>query len=149
MSRHDANTRRSLTLPRIAIAALLGGGVVLALAADWPVFKPGQWTFERTLTGMGLLPKPITRNECTDPTADYEKQREMLAKSGCVFTPITQSGNTYRYSATCKMGGTTSTSNSVLVVESAEAYTITIDSDIGGQKSHEVLKARRTGDCAK
>jgi hypothetical protein len=149
MSRHNARTRRSLSLPRIAVAALLGGAIALAAAADWPVFEPGQWTFERTMTGVGASPKPITRTECTDPTADQKEQREMLSKGGCVFSPITQSGDTYRYSATCKMGGMTTTSHSVLVVDSAEAYTITIDSDVGGEKSHEVLKARRTGDCAK
>ena len=121
----------------------------LALAADWPAFKPGQWTFERTMTGVGAPPKPIVRTDCTDPTADQKKQRDMLAKSGCQFTPLEKSGNTYRYSATCKMGGMATTSKSVLVVESAEAYTITVDSDVGGEKSHEVLKAKRVGDCAK
>ena len=33
--------------------------------------------------------------------------------------------------------------------ESAEAYTITVDSIVDGDKTHEVLRARRTGDCAK
>lgn len=121
----------------------------LALAADWPIFKLGQWTFERTMTGVGAPAKPLVRTDCTDPTADQKKQRDMLAKSGCQFTPLEKSGNTYRYSATCKMGGMATTSKSVLVVESAEAYTITVDSDVGGEKSHEVLKAKRVGDCAK
>jgi hypothetical protein len=43
----------------------------------------------------------------------------------------------------------TTTSDSVLEVESAEAYTITVDSIVDGAKTHEVLRARRTGDCAK
>jgi hypothetical protein len=47
------------------------------------------------------------------------------------------------------MGGTTSKSDSVLEVESPEAYTVTVDSIVDGKKSHEVLRARRTGDCAR
>jgi len=133
----------------LTAAAVLFCGIPSALAADWPVFKPGQWTFDRTMTGVGAPAKPLVRTDCTDPTADQKKQRDMLAKSGCQFTPLEKSGNSYRYSATCKMGGMTTTSSSVLVVESPEAYTITVDSDVGGEKSHEVLKARRVGDCAK
>lgn len=30
-----------------------------------------------------------------------------------------------------------------------EAYTITVDSIVDGEKTHEVLRARRKGDCAK
>jgi hypothetical protein len=124
-------------------------GTSVALAADWPVFKPGNWTFVRTMTGAGAPATPVTRTECTDPSADQKEQHDKLSKSGCQFTPLTQSGNTYRYSATCKMGAMAMKSDSVLVVESAEAYSITVDSEVGGQKSHEVLKARRVGDCAK
>jgi hypothetical protein len=47
------------------------------------------------------------------------------------------------------MDGMTSQSDSVLEVESAEASTVTVDSTVDGKKSHEVLRARRTGDCAK
>jgi hypothetical protein len=47
------------------------------------------------------------------------------------------------------MMGMTSTSNSVLQVRSAEAYTITVDSVMGKTTTHEVLVARRVGDCVK
>ena len=43
----------------------------------------------------------------------------------------------------------TTTSDSVLGVESAEAHTITVDSIVDGRKTHEVLRVRRTSDCAK
>ena len=132
-----------------SLAALLACAVPLALAADWPTFKPGQWTFDRTMTDMSAAPQKVSTSECTDPTADQKAQQAMLAKAGCQFTPLTQSGKTYRYSATCKMAGMTTTSDSVLEVESAEAYTITVDSIADGSKTHEVLRARRTGDCAK
>ena len=137
------------TIRLFSLAALLAFSTSSALAADWPVFKPGNWTFDRTLTPTGSLPEKVSRTDCTDPTADQKAQRAMLAKAGCQFTPLVQSGKTYRYSATCKMAGMTIKSDSVLTVDSAEAYTITVDSVVDGARTHEVLRARRIGDCAK
>jgi hypothetical protein len=133
-----------------SITALIALSTSIVLAADWPTFKPGDWTFERTMTGTDAqsMPDKLSHTECTDPTADQKAQQAMLAKAGCEFSPLVQSGKTYRYSATCNMAGMTTTSDSVLAVESAEAYTITIDSIVDGRKTHEVLRARRIGDCA-
>jgi hypothetical protein len=137
--------------PRLipAIALLTAFSASLALAADWPTFKPGNWSFERTMTGSGAPLDKVSHTECTDPAADQKEQRDMLAKVGCEFSPLVQSGNTYRYSATCKMGGSTTRSDSVLEVTSAEAFTITVDSVTGDSKTHEVLTAHRIGDCAR
>jgi hypothetical protein len=133
----------------LSVTMLLVVGAGRASAADWPTFKPGQWSFERTMEGPGAPTDKITMTECTDPTAFQNELRATLTKAGCQFTPLAQSGKTYRYSATCKMGGMTSKSDSVLEFESAEAYTLTVDSTVDGKKSHEVLRARRTGDCKK
>jgi hypothetical protein len=133
----------------LSVTMLLLVGIAPVSAADWPTFKPGQWTFERTMDGAGAPLDKVSTTECTDPTADQKEQQAMLTKAGCQFTPLAQSGKTYRYSATCKMGGMTSKSDSVLEVESPEAYTVTVDSTVDGKKSHEVLRARRTGDCAR
>jgi Protein of unknown function (DUF3617) len=133
----------------LSIAALAACGVSLAVAADWPSFKPGQWQFERTMESPG---KPVEKHsvtECIDPTAEQAKQRTVLAKAGCQFSPLEQSGKTYRYSANCKMGSISSTSSSVLEALGSEAYTITIDSVVGSTKTHEVVTARRVGDCTK
>ena len=146
------NTIPTLTRTSIrvfSLAALMACTVPIAQAADWPTFKPGHWTFDRTMTGEGAAAKKVSTSECTDPTADQKEQQAMLAKAGCQFTPLVQSGKTYRYSATCKMAGMTIKSNSVLAVDSAEAYTITDDSTEDGVQTHEVLRARRIGDCAK
>jgi hypothetical protein len=147
MIAQDGRTRKPLLV--VSIMALLGFSFGTATAADWPTFKPGNWTFERTMTGPGPTSEKLSRTECTDPTADQQEQQVMLTKAGCKFTPLTQSGKTYRYSATCKMAGMTTQSDSVLEVESAEAYTITVDSIVDGSKTHEVLHARRIGDCTK
>lgn len=139
----------STAIRLFSLAALLTLSTSIALAADWPTFKPGNWTFDRTLTPTGSTPEKISRTACTDPTADQKAQRAMLAKTGCQFTPLVQSGKTYRYSATCKMGGMTIKSDSVLTVDSDEAYTITVDSTEDGVQTHEVLRARRIGNCVK
>jgi hypothetical protein len=147
MTAQDDCTRKPILV--LSITALLALQIGSATAADWPTFKPGNWTFDRTMTGPGPTSEKLSRTECTDPTADHKEQQAMLTKAGCQFTPLTQSGKTYRYSATCKMAGMTTKSDSVLEVESAEAYTITVDSIVDGSKAHEVLRARRIGDCAR
>lgn len=143
-------TNRTRRLIRVlSPAALFALGIASVSAAEWPAFKPGIWTFERTMTDAGAAPTRVSSTRCTDPTADQRQQQAMLGKSGCQFTPLTHSGKTYRYSATCTMAGMTSKSDSVLEVASAEAYTITVDSVVNGTKSQEVLQARRIGDCKK
>lgn len=142
---------RVLTVRRtLLIASLLAAGMASALAADWPAFKPGRWQFVRTMEKSGAKPEEqVTTQECFDPAAENRKQRDMLTRAGCKFSPLTQEGSKYRYSADCNMGGMRSTSDSVLDATSDEAYTITIDSVIGNARTHEVLAARRLGDCAK
>lgn len=140
-----ASSRRVLS----AMAAVMACGATVALAADWPDFKPGQWQFDRTIEGAGPQPQQLSKVECIDPTEQNRKQRAMLTQAGCQFTPVVEKGSTYTYSATCKIGGMTSTSRSTLVVDGKEAYTVTVDSETNGAKTHEVLTARRLGDCPK
>ena len=132
-----------------SIAALMVCSISTVLAADWPVFKPGLWTFERIMSGTGSTPDRASNTRCSDPTAEQKARQVMLAAPGCKVTPLTQSGKTYRYSATCKSGAMTTKSESVLEVESAEAYTIRVDSRTDGRKTYDELNARRVGDCAK
>ena len=65
-----------------SIAALMACTVPIAQAADWPTFKPGNWTFDRTMTGEGAAAKKVSTSKCTDPTADQKEQQAMLAKAG-------------------------------------------------------------------
>ncbi|BCS33799.1 hypothetical protein TBR22_A30270 [Luteitalea sp. TBR-22] len=140
--------RKSGARASLATVCVAGFSLV-GLAADWPAFTPGRWQIDRTMETGGRTPEKVSRTECLDPTAEHRSQREILTRAGCQFSPVSQSGTTYRFTATCKMAGTTSTSTSVLEVRSAEAYTIIIDSVTNGAKSHEVLTARRLGACAK
>lgn len=148
-SRESRTDRRSRRRVFPAIAAVLACCTSIVLAADWPKFKPGQWQFDRTIEGAGPGPQKLSRVECVDPTEENRQQRQMLADAGCQFSAVTQKGSTYTYSATCKIGGMSSTSRSTLVADGAEAYTVTVDSETDGAKTHEVLTARRLGDCPK
>lgn len=138
------NSRRWALAAALAFAPLL-----IATAADFPTLKPGLWRFERTIEGAGAKPEKIETTDCVDPGLDQKQQLEMLTKAGCKFEPVVQSGNTWRRKSTCKMGSMTSTSESVTTADGPDAYTVTVDSVTNGEKSHEVLRARRVGDCAK
>ena len=146
-NRSAAHALRRHALP--AIAAIATCCATVALAADWPKFKPGQWQFDRTIEGTGPEPQKLTKVECIDPTEENRKQRAMLTQAGCQFTPVAEKGSTYTYAATCRIGSVSSTSRSTLVADGNEAYTVTIDSETDGVKTHEVLAARRLGDCPK
>ena len=140
--------RSDPSIRMFSIAALMVCSMSTVLAADWPVFKPGNWTFEQTMSSTGAAPDKASNTRCTDPTADHKAQQGMFANAGCQVMSLTQNGNTYRYSATCKLGGMTTKSDSVLTVESAEAYTITVDSNTDGSKTYDVLHAHRIVGCA-
>jgi hypothetical protein len=133
----------------VAVAVIAIAAPGLALATEWPDFKPGSWQFDRTIEGTGPSARTIARTECVDPTAEENRQQAQLAQAGCLFTPLARKGSTYQYSATCKIGSMTATSNTTLAVRSREAYTITVDSVAGSVRTREVLTATRLGDCPK
>jgi len=106
--------RSDPSIRMFSIAALMVCSMSTVLAADWPVFKPGNWTFEQTMSSTDAAPDKASNTRCTDPTADHKAQQGMFANAGCQVMSLTQNGNTYRYSATCKLGGMTTKSDSVL-----------------------------------
>lgn len=76
-----------------------------------------------------------------------KRQNAMLSASGCKITPVVRSGAAYSYSAQCRMQGVSVESRSVLTVKGDGAYRLVVDSLEDGRKKHEVLVARRVGDC--
>ena len=150
--RRRASLCRHFLLPvpaqfAVLLAAALATGQ--AAADDWPALRAGLWEFNRTIETVGAQGKPETMQtrKCTNPSDDMKRQNDMLTKSGCKFSPVTRAGNTYSYSAVCKLQGASGTSKSVLTVESDAAYEIRIESDFGGEPTRELLRAKRTGDC--
>jgi hypothetical protein len=136
--------------------ALAVGGAGLAApppaqADELPTFRKGLWEFSRTMD-MGGGEKTMSARRCTDPGADMKQQNAMFAKSGCKVSAITRRGNVYSFVADCKGAGLGEVvSQSVITVESDAAYTIEVlssdEAGPSGDKSKEVLKARRLGDC--
>ena len=122
----------------------------LAIAQEWPSLRQGMWEITRTMQAPGGgAPKTVTAKRCMDPAADWQKQNAQLTKAGCTFTPIKHSGGTYTFSSSCNVAGMSSTTTTTIVVESDSSYTLTVEGTTDGAPTHEVMKARRVGDCAK
>ena len=150
--RHALIHQLGRTAARSAVAALLGAAALLgpaAIAGDEPAVRHGQWQFDRTMQSPGGAPQKLSSSRCADPAADWAAQRQKAAKLGCQITPTVHTGSTYRFTTTCRIAGVTVVSDSVLKVESPESYSVTVESDAAGTKTHEVLVAHRTGDCGR
>ncbi len=138
-----------------AFPLILGflGMTNFAFAAEYPPIQPGLWHFHRTVEDSTKPGKPIVldKQECTDPVVDMKAMHEKLVKMGCVFSPATQSGSTYHFSATCKLPQIKGTSVTDLNYDNPGAYNaqITFDALVGGvpTKTLENMTAKRLGDC--
>lgn len=134
----------------VSLAALLAGAlgpIGSAAAEDLPPLRKGQWSFERTIEGGPGGPRKVSSRKCVAPTEDMKRQNAMLAKAGCTFSPVTRSGATYTFTSDCKVQGVSAQSKSVLTVESDSAYRLTVESRQDGHTTHEVMVARRVGEC--
>lgn len=144
-----ALTRESSRAAALSAVASLLGLAAIAAAGDEPAFRYGQWQFDRTVQNPGGAPQKLSNSKCVDPGADWVAQRQKMTKLGCQVTPTVRSGSTYRFTATCKIGSVTAISDNVLKLDSPDSYSVTVESDTAGMKTHESLVARRTGDCGK
>jgi hypothetical protein len=118
-----------------------------SLADDLPTFRKGMWEFNRTVGNEPSKPLTLNIKKCTNPSEDMKKQNSLLTKAGCTFSPITKSGTSYSFTATCKMGGVSGQSKSVISVDSDSSYKINVESQSAGKTTKELLVAKRIGDC--
>lgn len=119
----------------------------ISYAEELPALRKGIWEFNRTVeTAPGKTAK-LSKKECTTPFGDMKKNREDGMKAGCRFTPLTRSGNSYSFTANCKIGEVPVESKSVITIDSPNAYKIQVESRGGGKKSTELLVAKRVADC--
>lgn len=118
-------------------------------AADLPTFRKGMWEFNRTVAAQGSDGKDTTlsKQQCTDPSADMKRMNDMLAKQGRTFSPISAKGNVYTFSSECRIQGLHSQTQSVLTVEGDDAYSVQVTGTTAGQPTRELLRAKRVGDC--
>jgi hypothetical protein len=145
-------TRQRRPFPIVLLVAVVLAAAWLAepFAQQWPALRQGMWEFTRTMQPPGGgAAETITSKRCIDPVADMQSQNAKLARAGCTSSAPVRSGNTYTFTATCKMMGVQSNTKSTLVVESDSAYTLTVEGTAAGQPVNELMKARRTGDCSR
>jgi len=72
-----------------------------------------------------------------------KKGRQSLAGVGCTFTPLTQSGSSYTFTADCLIQGVKRQSKSVITVASDSAYTV----DVGGAPGRGVDEGASRGEA--
>jgi hypothetical protein len=120
-------------------------------AEELPGLRSGLWEFKRTVEGASAdgTAQTLVNQKCTDPTADMKKGHETLTKSGCQFSPLTKSGDTYSFTADCQIQGVHAQSHSIITVESESAYRVEVNSGQGAHARKEVLVAKRIGECPK
>ena len=150
--RSASRAGRSLfVLVAFVVAVLLAAALPTRLSArQWPVLKQGMWEFVRTMQMPGGgQPKIVTSKRCVDPIADMQRQNATMTKAGCTISAPVRSGNTYTFTASCKMMGITSNTKSTIVVEGDSAYVLTVEGTTDGAPTRETMKARRTGDCSR
>jgi hypothetical protein len=139
---------------RAAAGALVAGALPLfsapIAAEEAPAFRPGLWEFKRTIDpGVAGKSQELASTRCASPSEDMKRQREKLQQVGCTFSPVSRSGKVYTFTAQCPVHGVQGESKTALTVESDSAYSVRVEIKQGAQTATEVLKARRTGECAK
>jgi hypothetical protein len=136
---------QSACIATILVTAVLAGG---ASAQSLPTLRAGLWEISRTIDAPtdGENARTLLTTECTSPSEGMMARQEMLQKIGCTLSPLTQSGSTYTFSAVCGQDAR-ETTKSVLTVDNDNAYSIRLESTLGGTPSQELLRATRLGDC--
>jgi hypothetical protein len=137
---------------RIAIAVLVAGVMIPALAQDYPKLKAGLWEMERAATSAANQPNRMTM--CLDDSV----QKEMFdmgsgAMQGmCSKHDFKLSGNRGTGDFVCDIAGSRMHSTSTMVLNGNTGYRTeirtTYDPPFMGQKeSTTVLSARYVGAC--
>ena len=103
--------------------------------------------FSRTIESGAGKSQTMTSRKCVSPTDDMRAQNARLAKSGCTFSPYARSANQYTMSAKCHVMGISSDTTTVVSFESDSAYRVTVAGVTDGEKTKEVMIAKRVGDC--
>jgi hypothetical protein len=144
--RTEARRRRGAVLRPMLCLALLAA-TTAAAADDLPAFRKGQWEFERTIEAGGGKKQTIKSSRCLAPTEDMKAQNERLAKAGCKFTPVTRSGSNYTFGSQCTIQGIVANSTTTITPEGDSAYRLVVEGITAGEKTRDVLVAKRVGDC--
>ena len=138
------------SVTRIKRGSLLLGSLLAATltaaAAELPEFRQGMWEYERTAGGNRYEAK-----ECGDPGQSMRATNISLERLGCRSSPVTHEGSTYTFTTECAIklpsGVYSSSTSSVLTVESDSAYRLEVRATRQGRTTEETIVARRVADC--
>jgi len=130
----------------LLLAALLARAGLPAAAAEMPEFRQGMWEYERSVGGNRYEAK-----ECGDPAQAMRANNASLEKLGCRSSPVSREGSTYTFTTDCAVklpsGVYSSSTSSVLTVESDSAYRLDVRATRQGRTTEETLVAHRVADC--
>lgn len=130
-------------------------------AQDWPVFRPGNWLFERSISAVGAATAPtgakgpmpnaiwvrieprVTR--CVDPTESMKATFRPSTVGNCRSAQAVKRGKSYFFAMRCDYLGPVKT---VIAVESDSSYTEVNEQITGPSRKRDTVVARRIGDCS-
>lgn len=127
-------------------------------AQGWPVFRQGNWLFERSISAVGgasgakgAMPNAVwVRVEprvtrCVDPTESMKATFRPTTVGNCRSAQAVKRGKSYFFAQRCDYLGPVKT---VIAVESDSSYTEVNEQITGPSRKRDTVVARRIGDCA-
>jgi Tfp pilus assembly protein FimT len=147
----------------VVVAALAGLASGVALPAQTPILRPGQYerTTELTMTGRGKLP-PRKTTDCVsaDDVNDFSRKLRTRERSEqCTTSNHKQTDTSVSYTQECTTPDGNRVTFNATVTFTAESYqAVVTTSSTGGQAaavsplfagSTMTITGKRIGDCAK
>lgn len=136
---------------RVMLLSVLAASASSASAAP-PNMQPGLWeiTMKTEMAGMPMQMPAQTMRHCYRKEDIKQSKDALPADKNCKVDGFSESGNTVRWKATCRMEGSTMVGNGEMTFAGA-AYTgsMTMTGDMQGQKMNMTQKysGKRVGDC--
>ena len=130
----------------IGVATLL---VILACAgaASAQAMQPGLWELTSRMEMSGMAMPPMTIQQCI---RDASPESAVPQMPNCTVTSRSASGNTVRWSVSCRQGGMAMTGNGEMTIQGATSDgVLQMTLDEGGQRQQMTQRysGRRVGDC--
>jgi len=130
---------------------VLCGAVTISAADQMPMRKAGLWESTMTGVGLGALGAGTTK-QCIDAATDRAAMSGALTAKTCQQGPIVKTAAGYEFESTCRIGGVTSSSKSVVSGDFVSKITVSVTSIVSGggslgQESKTTVESRYVGPC--
>ena len=148
----DRAKRMRTAVAMSSVAAVLTSWTPLASAdeIDSPQFRPGLWSFQRTVehirqaphTNVVFLQEEMTR--CVNPSVAMKAIFSSPHIGSCTSARPVLAGNQYVFAKRCDFMGPVRTE---ITVDSDDAYTEVNELTVGPFPRKDIVVARRIGEC--